>query len=86
MKNINLSHESEKILTGLVSSGVYHSAGEAISDALRLLEEYRNLRLAKFNALQQDIDIGLKDVKSGYIDSLTADELIEFAKKKKHKN
>ena len=53
--NIALPHELEEFVESLVKSGAYPSAGEAVRDGLRLLQDREELRRIKLKALRGDI-------------------------------
>ena len=57
--NINLTPQLEEMVREKVMSGLYSSASEVVREALRLMEERDQLRLAKLAQLRQDIQEGL---------------------------
>lgn len=56
---INLTPELEEMVKQKVTSGLYQSPSEVVSEALRLMEEQNQLRLAKLGLLRQEIHEGL---------------------------
>ena len=57
--NINLTPQLEEMVRQKVISGLYTSASEVVREALRLMDEKDQLRLAKLAQLRQDIQEGL---------------------------
>jgi antitoxin ParD1/3/4 len=57
--NVTLTPELEKLINDKVSSGLYDSAIDVVSDGLRLLAEQDRLREIKLAALRKDIEEGL---------------------------
>lgn len=63
--NISLTPELEKFVQDKVVSGMYTSASEVIRESLRLLHTYEDMQAHRFNQLNQEIDIGMQQLKSG---------------------
>jgi antitoxin ParD1/3/4 len=57
--NINLTPQLEEMVRQKVTSGLYTSASEVVREALRLMDEKDQLRVAKLGQLRQDIQEGL---------------------------
>jgi antitoxin ParD1/3/4 len=57
--NINLTPQLEEMVREKVVSGLYTSASEVVRDALRLMEERDQLRLARLAQLRLAIQEGL---------------------------
>jgi antitoxin ParD1/3/4 len=57
--NINLTPQLEEMVREKVSSGLYTSASEVVREALRLMDEKDQLRVAKLGQLRQAIQEGL---------------------------
>lgn len=57
--NINLTPQLEEMVRQKVLSGLYTSASEVLREALRLMDEKDQLRVARLSQLQQDIQEGL---------------------------
>jgi antitoxin ParD1/3/4 len=62
---ISLPPELEKLINEKVQSGEYASANEVISESLRLLEEQEELRRIKYQALKQEICLGVIQIEQG---------------------
>lgn len=63
--NISLTPELEKLVQDKVSSGLYTSASEVIRESLRLLNQYESVQQKRLMQLQQEIEIGLKQLDKG---------------------
>ena len=57
--NISLTPHFEALVKGKVESGLYTSASEVMREALRLLEEYDQLRARRLGELRYDIQQGI---------------------------
>jgi antitoxin ParD1/3/4 len=57
--NINLTPQLEEMVRQKVASGLYTSASEVVREALRLMDERDQLRVAKFGQLRQAMQEGL---------------------------
>ena len=57
--NINLTPQLEEMVRQKVASGLYASASEVVLDALRLMDENDQMRVAKLEQLRQEIQDGL---------------------------
>ena len=57
--NINLTSHLEEMVREKVESGLYTSASEVVREALRLMDEKDQLRLARLHHLRQDMQAGL---------------------------
>lgn len=57
--NINLTPQLEEMVRQKVTSGLYTSASEVVREALRLMDEKDQLRVAKLGQLRQEIQDGL---------------------------
>lgn len=57
--NINLTPQLEEMVRKKVTSGLYTSASEVVREALRLMDERDQLRVAKLDQLRQAIQDGL---------------------------
>lgn len=69
--NVNLTPQLEELVRSKVASGMYTSASEAVSGALRLMDEQDRLRAAKLEQLREDIRQGLN---SGSSQAWSAEE------------
>lgn len=63
--NISLTPELEKYVQEKVASGFYTSASEVIRESLRLMHNYDDLQKQRTDQLNQMIEIGLTELKSG---------------------
>lgn len=61
--NVSLTKELEKYIASRVKTGMFGSASEVVSEALRLLRE----RDARIEYLRREIDIGLEDLRQGRV-------------------
>lgn len=57
--NIDLTPQLEEMVRQKVASGLYTSASEVVKEALRLMAETDQTRVARLLQLQQDIQEGL---------------------------
>jgi antitoxin ParD1/3/4 len=65
--NVSLSPELESRLRQHVESGLYSSASEVISEALRLFEAYQGVQAASVSALHADIAHAVADINAGRV-------------------
>ena len=63
--NASLNEEWEGFVRQKVESGLYRSAGEVISDGLRLLKERDDLLQEKISELREAIAIGIDQADAG---------------------
>lgn len=63
--NISLTPELEKFVQDKVGSGMYTSASEVIRESLRLLHTYDELQAHRISQLNQEIDVGMQQLKGG---------------------
>ena len=73
--NVSLPKELEARVREHVASGLYGSASEVIREALRLFEAHQSVQRARLEALKQDIDAGLDDVKAGRVSPVDMAEI-----------
>jgi antitoxin ParD1/3/4 len=78
-----LGSHFEGFVKNMVQSGRYASASEVMRDGLRLIEEREDIRKAKLQALQNDIQAGL-DSSTG--DALDMNEIKTFAREQRLKS
>jgi len=57
--NVNLTPQLEELVRSKVASGLYTSASEVVREALRLMDEQDQLRVAKLEQLRSDVRQGL---------------------------
>jgi len=53
--NVSLTPELEKFVTAKVESGRYNSASEVVREALRLLEEHEQAKVARVEEFNQEL-------------------------------
>ena len=58
--NIHLTPQTEAFIQQQISSGLYNSAGELVSEALRAMDIDNSVRENKLKKLRQDIKDGLE--------------------------
>lgn len=63
--NISLTPELEQFIQDKVNSGLYTSASEVIRESLRLLHTYDELQSQRIKQLNQEIDVGMQQLKGG---------------------
>jgi antitoxin ParD1/3/4 len=63
--NISLTPELEQYVNSKVSSGMYTSASEVVRESLRLLYTYEELQNQRVHQLNQAIEVGLHQLKTG---------------------
>lgn len=63
--NVSLTPALEKYVQDKVAQGLYNSVSEVISEALRLLISKETISKERLDMLNQDIEIGLNDMKRG---------------------
>jgi len=63
--NISLTPELEHYVNSKVTSGMYTSASEVIRESLRLLHLHEDLQNQRILQLNQAIDVGLNQLKTG---------------------
>lgn len=78
--NISLTPELEKYVHEKIKSGLYTSASEVVRESLRLMHTYDDLQKQRINQLNQAIEVGLTQLKSG--DKVSAAESYQRLKRK----
>lgn len=78
--SISLTPQLEESVRARIASGMYSSASEVVREALRLLDEYDELRGKRLDALRADLEAGLR---SGKGRKVTADDVIQRARARK---
>jgi antitoxin ParD1/3/4 len=78
--NISLTPELENYIQEKVNSGLYTSVSEVIRESLRLMHTYDDLQKHQINQLNQAIEVGLAQLKTG--DKVLASEAYQRLKKK----
>lgn len=66
--DISLTSQLEKVVKEKVASGLYNSASEVVSEALRLLDDHDRLQQIKLERLRNDIKEGLDSGESSLFD------------------
>ena len=71
--NVSLTPELERFVQEKVHSGRYTSASEVVREALRLLEEHEQVRIAQLAEFREEIDRRLASLERGEgLDGATA--------------
>jgi antitoxin ParD1/3/4 len=65
--NVILTPEQEQLIREKLETGRYVSAGEIVSEALRLLEERDHIRQVQRAELQRQIAIGVEQLDRGEV-------------------
>jgi len=77
--NVTLKAKQKNFVKKKVDAGDYANASEVVHDALRLLQEYEDLRRLKLDRLREEISKGEADVAAGRFTSIKDDkELTAF--------
>jgi antitoxin ParD1/3/4 len=63
--NVSLTPELERFVQEKVHSGRYTSASEVVREALRLLEEHEQVRMAQLAKFREEIDQRLASLERG---------------------
>lgn len=63
--NVSLTPKLIALIEERVRSGRYCSASEVVREALRLLEDVEQVRIARLEELRKDIAVGVKDLDRG---------------------
>lgn len=63
--HVHLTPEHERLIQNCVKSGRYHSAGDVIREALRLLEEREELHRTCLTEMRDKIAAGLTSLNRG---------------------
>ncbi|MEN8151709.1 MAG: type II toxin-antitoxin system ParD family antitoxin [Planctomycetota bacterium] len=63
--NVNLSPELEKLVQDKVRSGLYASQSEVVREALRLLVEHDEARLAHLERIREGVVQGIREADRG---------------------
>jgi antitoxin ParD1/3/4 len=76
--NVSLTPELEKFVSVKVESGRYNSASEVVLEALRLLEEYEQVRASRLHKFRAEMDRRLQSLDSdGGVDGEKAFERLQ---------
>ncbi len=78
--SISLTPQLEELVRSKIASGMYSSASEVVRAALRLLDEYDELRKKRLAVLRHDLETGIK---SGRGRKTTARTIIRRARARK---
>ena len=78
--SISLTPQLENMVRAKISSGMYTSASEVVREALRLLDEYDQLRGKRLEMLRRDIEAGIE---SGAGQATTAQDVLRRVRDKK---
>jgi antitoxin ParD1/3/4 len=64
-RNINLTDEQDAFVAEIVEAGEYQNASEAVRDALRTLQNYRQERSVRLDALRSQLELGTASLDAG---------------------
>jgi antitoxin ParD1/3/4 len=77
--HISLTPKLEQLVREKVDAGLYNNASEVVREALRLMQEYDEVRRMKLERLRTELAKGEADVAAGRVTSVsTDDEIKEF--------
>ena len=65
--NVSLIPELEKFVSVKVESGRYNSASEVVLEALRLLEEYEQVRASRLHKFRAEMDRRLQSLQKSQV-------------------
>jgi antitoxin ParD1/3/4 len=68
--NVSLTPELEKWVQKKVQTGLYGSSSEVVRDALRVLHQFEEERIRKFEDLRSDIQVGLEQFNAGHYEAM----------------
>jgi antitoxin ParD1/3/4 len=78
--NVSLTAELETLIAQKVKTGRYTSASEVVREALRLFDDFDNLREIRLTKLRNEIQKGVDDIKEGrYTTYNSGEEIVEAA-------
>lgn len=77
-RNIDLSREQDQFIAELVETGEYPNASETVRDALRLLQQNREDRRRRHEALRRELDKGVQALEAGDFSEVDDAELDPF--------
>jgi antitoxin ParD1/3/4 len=64
-RNISLTDEQDAFVAEIVETGEYQNASEAIRDALRTLQDYRQEKSVRLDALRSQLRMGTASLDAG---------------------
>jgi antitoxin ParD1/3/4 len=64
-RNISLTDEQDAFVAEIVETGEYQNASEAVRDALRTLQNYRQERSVRLDALRSQLRMGTASLDAG---------------------
>lgn len=77
--HVSLTAKLEEFVNEKVESGRYNNASEVVREALRLLQDYDEVRRLKLERLREALSVGEADLKAGRVTAFATDkELEEF--------
>jgi antitoxin ParD1/3/4 len=74
-RNISLTPEHDDFIEEMLKAGEYGNASEAMSDAIRALQQRRAMDALKLERLRQSIDTGLGELDRGDYEEVDDAEL-----------
>ena len=75
--HVSLTPKLEELVREKVESGLYNNASEVIREALRLMQEYDEIRRLKLERLRDELAKGEADLTAGRSAVLEDDQAIE---------
>lgn len=74
--HVSLTPALEEFVRSRVDSGLYHDASEVVGEALRLMQEYEEIRRLKLTRLKEALGKGEADLADGRFATLSSDDEI----------
>ena len=74
---VSLTPKLDEYVREKIESGLYNSASEVVSDALRLMQEHEALRKAKLERLSEEVRKGELDAATGRGTTIENDEELD---------
>jgi antitoxin ParD1/3/4 len=72
--HVSLTPKLEDLVRAKIESGLYNNASEVVREALRLLQEYDEVRQLKLDRLRDELAKGQADLAAGRYSAFDSDE------------
>jgi antitoxin ParD1/3/4 len=72
---VTLTPEMEQLIQSKIQSGGFNSPSEVVYEGLRLLEQEKSREKNRFEALKQDIAVGIHQADNGQVKVFDAEEM-----------